>query len=377
MQDKQMKDSRVCNLTRGGNRNSSVELLRIVTMLCIVAHHYIVNSGILEEINRDNVMTFPAIFSLLFGWGGKTGINCFLLITGYFMCKSNIKPRKYLKLVLEIEFYNIMVNLVFWVSGYASFSVKKMVKALLPVYGIGTGFTGSYLVFYLFIPYINLLIRAMNQVQHLVLAGLALLTGTFLQTFLKAPEAFTYVGWFIVLYVIAAYIRLYPNKIFENQKWCTLALIISLLLSWGSVVAGAWVYARWNMQIYYYFVSDSNKLLAVITAISAFLVFKNLKCEYCSFINKIAASTFAVLMIHANNDTMRQWLWGDLLHNAMVYHRDYYIIHALVAVLGVYSICTIIDMVRIHIFEKPFFIWYDRILNDKLMGIITKRKEYW
>lgn len=60
---------------RGGKRDSSIELFRIITMLCIVAHHYVVNSGILQEITRENVMTFPSLFSLLFGWGGKTGIK--------------------------------------------------------------------------------------------------------------------------------------------------------------------------------------------------------------------------------------------------------------------------------------------------------------
>ena len=37
-------------------RDSSIELFRIITMLMIVAHHYIVNSGVLSEINHDNIL---------------------------------------------------------------------------------------------------------------------------------------------------------------------------------------------------------------------------------------------------------------------------------------------------------------------------------
>lgn len=110
--------------------------------------------------------------------------------------------------------------------------------------------------------------------------GLCLMTGTVLQTFLKAPEAFTYVGWFMVLYIIASYIRLYPKKIFLSKRLCGGAFIVSLLLSWGSVTAGAWVYSRFGKEIYYYFVADSNKLLAVATAVSAFLFFRNLQMGY-------------------------------------------------------------------------------------------------
>ena len=78
-----------------GERDSSIELLRVVTMICIIMHHYIVNSGIIDEITSANVLSANAIFALIFGWGGKTGINCFVLITGYFMCKSIVNGRKF------------------------------------------------------------------------------------------------------------------------------------------------------------------------------------------------------------------------------------------------------------------------------------------
>lgn len=119
-------------------------------MICIVAHHYVVNSGVIQEITPMNTMTFNSLFSLVFGWGGKTGIDCFLLITGYFMCKSNITVKKFLKLFLEIEFYNIIIYLIFILAGYTTFSFSELLATFLPIYGIGTGFFGSYLVFYLF-----------------------------------------------------------------------------------------------------------------------------------------------------------------------------------------------------------------------------------
>ena len=69
----------------GQDRDSNIELFRVITMLCIVAHHYVVNSGLLELIGKTESLTPNSIFLLLFGWGGKTGINCFLMITGWFM----------------------------------------------------------------------------------------------------------------------------------------------------------------------------------------------------------------------------------------------------------------------------------------------------
>ncbi|MCI8417914.1 MAG: acyltransferase [Lachnospiraceae bacterium] len=353
-------------LMREQNRDSSIEIFRIITMICIIAHHYVVNSGILEEITRENIMSLNTLFSLVFGWGGKTGINCFVLITGYFMCKLNISIKKFLKLFLEIEFYNIILSLAFIVSGYDSFSWSGFIKTIVPVYDLGTGFVSSYLVFYLFIPYLNLLIKVMEEIQHIGLILVCLFCGMLLQTFFVVSNTFSYVGWFMVLYFIASYIRLYPKRFFEDRRLCIILFVMSLLLSWGSVIFNAYIYAKWGIRIRFYRFVDTNRILAVLTAVSAFLFFKNLHLKHCPIINKFAASVFGVLLIHANSDIMRKWLWQDVLRNVQAYHSNYLLIHAFTSVIGIYVIATFIDMLRIKVLERPFFNWYDRVLDRKI-----------
>ena len=82
-------------------RYSNLELFRILLMLMIIAHHYVVNSG-LTEVWSVNDETRNSLFLPLFGRGGKTGINCFILITGYFMFQKNFSWPKLLKLLLEV-----------------------------------------------------------------------------------------------------------------------------------------------------------------------------------------------------------------------------------------------------------------------------------
>ena len=107
------------------------------------------------------------------------------------------------------------------------------------------------------------------------------------------------------------------------------------------------------MNIYYFFVQDSNKILALTTGISAFLFFKNLKIGYSKTINTIAASTFGVLMIHANSDTMRRWLWTDVCNNVGAYEAGNIVLHAIICVAVIYTVCTVIDMLRSRLLEKP------------------------
>jgi len=47
-------------------RDSNLELFRIITMFLIVAHHYVVNSGLTAPI-YENVVSARSIFLLLFG----------------------------------------------------------------------------------------------------------------------------------------------------------------------------------------------------------------------------------------------------------------------------------------------------------------------
>lgn len=124
-------------------RDSNLELYRIIVMLLIVAHHYVVNSDLLP-IMGQNPMNKSSIFLYLVGMWGKTGINCFVLITGYFMCKSHITARKFLKLLLEVEFYNILIYCSFILSGYEIFSISNCIKAISPIKSISNGFVSCF-----------------------------------------------------------------------------------------------------------------------------------------------------------------------------------------------------------------------------------------
>ena len=142
-------------------RESNLELFRIVVMLLIVAHHYVVNSGI-GDIILNNPSGPDSLFYLFFGMWGKTGINCFVLITGWFMCTSQITLRKFLKLLLEIEFYKVVIGIIFLITGKESFTFEWLLE-LLPVRHIKDGFVPCFLIFYLCIPFLNVLARNMDR----------------------------------------------------------------------------------------------------------------------------------------------------------------------------------------------------------------------
>lgn len=340
---------------RGGVRSSNIELFRIFSMLMIVAHHYLVNSGLLDCIDAQASLHFKDYFLLLFGWAGKTGINCFVLITGYFMCTSHITKKKFCKLLAERYFYAIALWCIFFFVGYEAFSAKGFLKMIFPFFTVADNFTSCFLLFYLLIPFLNKLTHALTEKEHFGLMAWCLGVYVVLPSFVKANVVFNYVTWFSILFIIASYIRFYPRDWFSNTKITGTLMTVSLILSWGSVAVLATLsrMVGKNIGISYFFVSDSNKVLALTTGVSAFLFFKNVKIRYSKIINTIAASTFGVLLIHANSNTMRRWLWQDTLNNVGVYESGNVVIHAVVSVILIYVACTMIDICRIKLLEAP------------------------
>lgn len=330
-------------------RSSNLELYRIICMLMIVAHHFVVNSGLYQFVLPNNPTAPNSIFLWLFGMWGKTGINCFLLITGYFMCKSQITLRKLLKLIIEIYFYKISIFLIFLATGHEHISLTGLIQLVMPFWGFNDNFIDCFIVFYLTIPFWNILVRNMTQKQHQLLLLLLLGMYSILGNVPHFTTTFNYVTWFGVIYLIASYISLYPSPIFEKKYIWVTATTLFALASAASVILMAHI----SVQSTYFFVADANKLLPVLVAVSSFLWFKNINIPQSNFINAIGASTFGVLLIHAGSDAMRLWLWNDTLDCIGHYNLPLWklIAFSIGSVLAIFTVCTIIDRLRSLLFK--------------------------
>ncbi len=333
-------------------RNSNIELYRIIVMLLIIAHHYVVNSGIMVTIlQKTSDLTNNDLFCLFFGMWGKTGINCFVMITGYFMCKQETTVNKFLKLLMEVIFYKIIINVLFLLFGIIDFEPQSFFIRMIPIYNVSDDFVTAFILFYLFIPFLNILIQNLTQKQHQLLIILSLFIYTFWDMIPIIKVDSNYIIWFSIIYIIASYIRFYSiTKDDNNTRFWGIATIISIIMSLFSVI----ILLPTNFHPYG-FVSDSNTIFALLTAICSFMYFKNINIHHNKIINMMGASTFGVLLIHANSDSMRQWLWKDTLNNTNWLDSPFLFIHAITSVIGILMICILIDQLRIRLCEIPFF----------------------
>lgn len=336
-------------------RESNLELYRIVLMILIIAHHYVVNSGLLQAAMSDGA-NMKSVGLLALGAWGKIGINCFLLITGYYMCTSKITLKKFLKLFLEIEFYNVVIYIIFLAAGYERLSVGSVLITVFPFIEVSKNFTGCYMLFYLLIPFLNILIGQLDKKKFLVLLLVLLGIYTVIGSIPKTNVMFNYVTWFSIVYLVGAFIRKYVSLEKIKQRKLVMANLILVVLCVASVPV------CWKLLgVPYFFVNDSNKILALAMSVGLFLSFKKLKIKNSKFINQVAATTFGVLLIHANSNAMRSWLWGGVFKNTEWYDTPWLFVHMIITIVVVYVACALIDVVRIKIFERTVDVWIDRI----------------
>lgn len=196
------------------------------------------------------------------------------------------------------------------------------------------------------------------------LIALLLWVEVFVYTFLDNEAAFTEIVWYMTLYFVAAYIRLYPARWMESSKitgWLFLGCVVVSMASVVAIMAYNTYFGTTKSP--YYFVSDSGKVMAFLTGVLCFLFFKNLKMPNISFINKVASTTYGVLLIHAHSSTMRSWLWGDVFDMpslaGMASPIALFGVLVLIAVI-VFTVCSAIDMLRIQFIEQPVFNWVYR-----------------
>lgn len=335
-------------------RNSNLELYRIIVMFLIVAHHYVCNSPLYDVIN-SSPLNLSTLSIFLFGAWGKTGINCFVLITGYFLCTSSFSKKKLLKLYLQITFYALIIYGIFCITGHDEFNLKTFLFKLNPVRSIKNNFVGCFLIFYLFIPFLNIFVKSLNKKQHQYLVLLLIGVYSVLPSFTSIEITFNYVEWFIVLYFLASYMRFYGSELKITSKQWGLMALLSLLVSSISIIAFLYAWKNGFIPINgaYYFLSDSNKFLALLTALTSFMWFKDLKLKYIPFINIIGATTFGILLIHANSDVMRQWLWKEVIQPHNHFGASFLLTfgYALGSVITIFSICAFIECLRIKLIE--------------------------
>lgn len=150
-------------------RNSSIEMLRILAMLGIVIMHA---NGAVMEHGSGTGFAWTQIENGIF----NAGVSIFVLISGYFGIRRS--TQKLIELESTVILYAVLSALVGCYFGKES--ILSIIKAFIPVSTNCYWFISCYILLMIFSPYINRAIDSMSELQHRQL--LLLMSAVFLVT---------------------------------------------------------------------------------------------------------------------------------------------------------------------------------------------------
>lgn len=94
-------------------------------------------------------------------------VNCFVLISGYFLCTAEFKLKKLVSLWIQTIFYTVGIYLLMCLfHDQTAFSFTQFIKRCLAITMKHYWYVTAYVLLYIVFPFLNCAIRAMNKKTH-------------------------------------------------------------------------------------------------------------------------------------------------------------------------------------------------------------------
>lgn len=317
-------------------RESGIELLRIVAMAAIVIHHLIVHGS-----DFDQIISFPNTLGtyqkLLFESFVLFPVDCFLFISGFF--GINLKVNKLVSFWFQCFTYSVLITLIFSFLNIETFHLSS----LLPITSNTWWFISCYVFLMLLSPVINYLVTLLQKDMFRYLLIVLFILNSIVSYFSISP-ALAYNGSsltsFIFIYLLGRYFNLYKKTAsISSVRLIFIYILACLLVFIGTVVMLKYGNYTKIWQIYQY-----NNPVIILEAISMFYIFKKMKISN-RVINYFGGMIFAVYLIH-DHRLVRGYIYNNILMIKFHYNSMYYILYLLLFTIIVMVVSFLIEIVR-------------------------------
>lgn len=339
-------------------RMVNIELLRVISMLMVVMLHYLGKGDLLPSLTESmETAGYVAWFmeSLCI-----VAVNVYMLISGYFLVESSFKLSRLCGLVFQVLFYSLLVPVVLLCLGILQpdqISFYQLLQYVFPTLMEQYWFVTAYVLMYLLSPFLASAVHHMSKRKLQITLALLLSVMSLSKSVLPVQLEMDNFGydalWFVCVYLVAAYIRLYGIPFFNSAKksfamyFLGVAGIyaLSMLLHVICVKTG-------KLEFFVDVAFEYNHIFNLFAAISLFYAFLHLKDregKMSSLICKLGGWSFGVYLLHEQVEI--RYLWPKWLGAGAITEVWQVVLYSLGAVIVVFvaGVCT--DALRKLIFS--------------------------
>ena len=372
-------------MNREKERNSSYELMRIVSMFLIVLYHIILHGKVLENCQNEGL---KIIFEFI-EFVTLVHVNSFILVTGYYQVESNFKQSKIWSLLNANWFYRVLIVILLLTFNIVSIDKVSLIKETFPINLNEYWFFKNYLLLYCLTPFINKGIEKLNKSTYQKMIIVSFIIFSIVPS-VTGGSYFDNSGFtlyqFVFLYMVGAYLKKYPlskSYIFKVMSKNMYKLILIFILF--TCVFSNYILYKYSMSV-----SSVNTVLGEISSYvsrastlynNPFVIIQSI-CffEYFGtftiknrYINKLASLVFGIYLIHDNNFS-RGLIYTYLkINNGPIYSYKFIFYVFFIAVL-IYAICAVIEYIRQKLFKKIYNFKLSKMIREKYYEFIKNVK---
>lgn len=359
-------------------RDANLEVLRVIAMMMVIVLHYLNKGGLLHDPSTEFTATNLGFW--LVECFALSCVNVYVLISGYYMVTSRFTFTRLFRTWGQVFFYSVGIAVFSAVTGLVPFDSFKNAYELLyfgtPILMGHYWFATAYMLLLCIAPILAAAVKQLTKKQFEIVLICLLSVFCFAKTIMPYTLIMDDQGngilWFICLFLVAAYIRLYGDKLHKGKIRAGIMYILSSLGSWiYLVLAAVFVAQTGRFEHLWQQVTDFNFVFVFFASIGLFMLFKQIEVRENIFTKglvKIAPYTFGVYLLHEHIHFAHRWIEWFKVADEYGYMRP---LHLLGTVLCIFIVGIVIDAIRSSIFSG-----IESLFNVGLK-IYYAKKEVW
>jgi len=328
-------------------RESNIELLRIISMVLVLVFHASYTS--LETPTQTEIAASLS-YSLLRSLSESLSVVCvnaFILISGWYGIK--VRCIRFIELIFQVILISISIYVFFRVRGLTQkMGISEWIELIL-IKHRGYWFVKAYIILYLFAPVLNTFADNVSR-KKLKIFLVAFFIIQLIYGF------YHYGSWyaggysplsFMGLYLLARYMRLYPCRFTQFNKYMDLTLyfVISLLTAICSL-ALTWFFGKGSTVLFLY-----SSPMVILSSVFFFLFFTKLSLQN-QFVNWVASSCFAVYLVHNSPYIFHTYYTGVVKYWFDTEPRSVFLLYCTCLIMGFFLCSVLFDKVRIIVWKS-------------------------
>lgn len=350
------------------NRIVNFDILRVLSMFMIVLWHFCIydimnyngnggRQGGLQEMNiSECVGLFNFIVIQLIVIFTSVGVNCFVLLSGYFMVEKDFQCKRLLKVWVQVVFYTfalaLLVPRIFDGSRMFDLGNIDVVYKLTPIRDGSYWFISRYFGMMFLAPFLSKFALSLDRKSYrlFLVVSSVLLLDLFLDfpygRVMDAKGGYSLI-WFIYLFFVAGYIRINDVTIPKPLAWFScigLSMTVLLVCFYGHIE---------NYPVLTFTGPIPYNGFTFFLSVALFFVFKQHSMKRISALAYLAPYTFAVYLIHCHGAVSKNLANYRFPLFIVSDYFDSYLLPCVIIgkALIVFLFCVSIDVVRKTVFR--------------------------